>query len=80
MPYQMEIRATSLWSKRKKKPQINIHVRLACPTNAHFKQWCPLFKIQKTIYKINFALTFLGSGKIRLQNEPRSRISGLGEK
>ncbi len=31
------------------------------------------------IYKINFALTFLGSGKIRLQNGPRSRISGIGK-
>ena len=31
------------------------------------------------IYKINLALTFLGSGKIRLQNEPRSHISWLGK-
>lgn len=32
------------------------------------------------IYKISLALLFLDSGKIRLQNEPRSRISGLGKK
>ena len=31
------------------------------------------------IYKINLALTFLGSGKIRLQNEPRFLVSWLGK-
>ena len=42
MPYQMEIRATSLSSKRKKKHLTSTQERLACPTNAHFKQWCSL--------------------------------------
>ena len=60
--------------EKKKKHLTSTQERLACPTNAHFKQWCPLFKIQKTIYKINFALVFLGSGKIRLQNGPRSHF------
>ncbi len=69
MPYQMEIRATSLWSKRKRKHLTSTQERLACPTNAHFKQFT----------KSYLALTFLGSGKIRLQNGPRSRISGLGK-
>ena len=32
------------------------------------------------IYKICLALAFLGSGKIRLQNEPRSHISRLEKK
>ncbi len=31
------------------------------------------------IYKINLALTFLGSGKNDLQNLPRSFISKLGK-
>ena len=31
------------------------------------------------IYKTDLALTFLGSGKNDLQNQPRSRISGLGK-
>ena len=34
----------------------------------------------KMIYKICLALLFLDSGKIRLQNEPRSHISKLGKK
>jgi len=35
---------------------------------------------EKMIYKINLALTFLGSGKNDLQNQPRSYISELGKK
>ena len=31
------------------------------------------------IYKINLAFLFLGSGKIRLQNEPRFLVSWLGK-
>ena len=34
---------------------------------------------EKNIYKMGLAFLFLGLGKIRLQNEPRSLVSWLGK-
>ena len=58
---------------------------MVCPCLKFIKQFTKsaslshLWAREKFVYKTNLALAFLGSGKIRLQNQPRSRISGLGK-